>query len=269
MVSPQEHDMFPEHELSPENIVGSDFKIASIVGRGSGHGYEVDGLALPRGWQEGVSRMHDPAFWERLRKIHAMQTEELGMRGEVVGDPKTGILRRVSVTTPSGREGISLDDTFLRGERGEYRAATITTAAASIALHATVARYLSAIRYDMGEETEYAYIERASGGGYYSQGLILPDRISSVGPVMNDFTLRKFENQAHNIAGRFGQEIKHLQFDENSVLQSVTVLHGNATMYYLERSMGRELYVPHNVDTADQALTLHGITAAYINRVNS
>jgi hypothetical protein len=85
--------------------------------------------------------------------------------------------------------------------------------------------------------------------------------------IDNKFFRERFALEASNIAGRFGVTVGSLVF-ENQFLKSFSIKEGDACDYSVDQSsIGGNSYSSHNVDTSRQALALHGIGSAYINKL--
>lgn len=272
MGTPQERGTSSEPPRSPENTIrGSEFKYASIIGQGSGKGFGFDGLSLPINWQEGIAPTKD-LLQKGIKRIAELNCSQRNLTlKDFIWDTDRNILKRVSVigSDPMKEEAVELDTSFALSESGSYRAKDVVNAPAALALHGTVARFLTAIHYGVNREQIFPYVDGGGKqGGYFSAGLTLPEEIADEKkPVTHSGYQQHFALRASNITGRFGVDLKHLGYDERGLLTVISIHGGSACLYSLERYMGRQEYAPHNVDTVHQAMALHGVAAMFLNDI--
>lgn len=272
MGTPQERGIPSEPLKSPGNTIrGSEFKYASVIGQGSGKGFGFDGLSLPIDWSKGITPTND-FLQNGIKRLAQMYTSPKSLiLKDFMWDTNLNILKRVSVigSDPTKEEAVELDTSFALSESGSYRAKDVINAPAALALHATVARFLSAVNYGVGREQIYPYIGGGGEqGGYFSAGLTLPEEIANdKKPVTHSAYQQRFALRASNITGRFGVDLKHLGYDDRGILNLISIHGGSACLYSLESYMGRQEYAPHNVDTAHQAMALHGVAAMFLNDI--
>lgn len=270
-MGPAERGIFVDRDVSPEVVWGKEFRMPSIIGRGTGRDFGFDGLCLPKGWETTTDQYKSQGYWRRFYRLleFTCETHHL-IPGDLQVDSTTGVLTRMSVYNGRSEQAVSLAHMRHAREEGRYEAENVTDAKSAIALQAGVARFLTSMGDALDHEQEYAYIDKGEKGGYFSIGLTLPEAVHarSYELVTHSGYQADFALRASNIAGRFGTVIKQLQYNDRGVLNFVGLREGSACHYMLERSAGGIMYVPHNVDTPEQALTLHGVIAQFINDVS-
>ncbi len=101
---------------------------------------------------------------------------------------------------------------------------------------------------------------------YFPEGLKLPRFISETQLQLMDSDYQTFLiGKAVEFAQRLGLTVSPrdgLSFSENGLLDGVTVRPGEASLYYFDR--GDHSYAEHNVDTPEQAITLHWVCGTFI-----
>lgn len=252
-----------EQSISPELIWGSKFKIPTVIGQGSGQGFEFDGLHLPRGWEAAMPELKtiNRKAFSRFFQRHC---QRMGYSaGEVNFDPLSNVLVKLTVETDPVSE-LSLAESFFEKERGIYRVHHLRDAKVAIILQRGVSLFLGEVAKRAGLAHSYSFIE---GGGegqeYFPVGLEIPERFLEVeAPLTNDRSQKTFEIQASNVAGRFGLTLNLIGFDERGIPTYLNVSRGSACEFYMDKE-GR--YHAHNVDTADQALAFQGMVASFVN----
>jgi len=253
-----------EKPLNPETIYGKEFRIPAIIGLGSEWGYSLEGLHLPTGWEKGMPRLKESSP-EGLRRLFELDCKEANLNlGNLKFDNNTNVLTEITIPIDNIRQAKLYLETwrYPRDEDGVYTSENVNSLRVAIILQATACRFLR--RIDPELELMYAYIEHAGGGGYHSVDLRVPEKILQMKePITNDFAQRRFEIEASNIAGRFGSGPVSVEFDRKGLLTEVSLRESGARYYHFSPDFKN--YYPHNVDSAWQAATLHGVCAAFIN----
>jgi hypothetical protein len=249
-----------EGDINPEIIRGREFRVPAIVGLGTGSDYRLEGLHLPIGWEKSLPDLKEISQ-EGVRKLFKFSCEKERLNpGELKFDADTNILTEIIIPTDLKRPTkLCLETRYPRNEEGIYTSENVDNLRAAIILQSTACRFLSFV----DPESSYAYIER-SENGYHSVDLKVPEKILQMKePITNEFTQKRFEIKASNIAGRFGLDPMLLKFDEKGLLTNVSLGEGGARYYQFDPRFNN--YFPHNVDSAWQAAALHGVCAAFIN----
>jgi hypothetical protein len=250
-----------EDAINPEIIRGREFRVPAIVGLGTGRGYRLEGLHLPIGWERSLPELKEIGQ-EGMQKIFEFLCKDANFNfGELKFDKDTNILTEITVPTDPPRSArLYLKPWgYSENQEGVYVSKNVDDLKAAIILQSTACRFLNYI----DPEASYAYIERA-GEKYHSLGLNVPEKILQMKePITNKFTQERFEIKASNIAGRFGFEPMLLKYDERGLLTDVSLEEGGARYYQFNPDF--KYYDSHNVNSAWQAVALHGVCAAFIN----
>lgn len=250
-----------EKSVNPEDVWGDEFKIPTVIGRGSGQGFEFNGLHLPKGWEIAIPDLRT-INREAFKVFFQVYCQEMGhSAGEVNFDPSTGVLVKLTVETDPVSE-LSLAESFFERQRGIYRAHHLRDARVAIILQKAISFFLDDVAEKAGMTQSYPFIEGGGEAGYSPVGLEIPERFLEVEePLTNARSQRTFEMKASNVAGRFGHTLRSIGFDERGIPTYFNISEGVACEFYVDKGK----YHAHNVDTADQALALQGIAASFIN----
>ncbi len=248
--------------VDPAVVWGKKYRVPTIVGKGSGRGFELDNLALPLNWEKATGQL-DANYEDRFSGIF---TRLCGLRhiepGLVSFCPKTRALTAISLDEVR----ISLANGGPFAESGEYQTEATTNLDSLIFLQGLVADFLSdlALKLDM---QPYAYFGRGQRGGFNSEHLNVPDWcLDTPGFSLHSGYTSKFELRANNLAGRFGQDVKYIQFDNRGFPEAITLATDGGRNYHLASRLGMRLgYDAHNIDSPYEAAALHGIGALFIN----
>lgn len=240
---------------SPESVIGSPSRIPSIVGQGAGRGFTFDGLRLPIDWKNSLALKQfkwEPFYYRFARRCEADNLAP----GEINVDPKTRLMTRIKIKNQP-EASVKLSDDSLGRQNGVYKAENVNDIQSAIVLQATAAEFLQ--RIGLGN---YPYIEGMNGRHYYSSNLSIPQSILATNKPITDEYRKEFKKRARNIATTFGVEFQDIEFNEQGILTFVKI-EGDACNYSYDKEINR--YSRHNVGTARQAVTLHGIIASFIN----
>jgi len=157
---------------------------------------------------------------------------------------------------------------FREVERAEYTTKNLSKIGSAVLVQALISDYLS---IGWGNDGfRYGYIGYVGGdmGSYFPAELEIPKTINLDEMVTNEYYQEYFRDNANNIAGRFGTNLKNIEFTKNGLLHLAEVDGVNGCYYSLDGAsrgkFGRQ-YNCHNVDNARQAAALHGIVASYVN----
>jgi hypothetical protein len=250
-----------EEPINPEIIRGREFRMPAIVGLGTGSDYKLEGLHLPIGWKKSISDLTGVSQ-DGMQRFFELDCKDAHLSpGELKFDNNTNILTEIIIPTTDLKRParLYLETRYPRNEEGIYTSENVDNLRAAIILQSMACRFLSFV----DPESSYAYVER-SGNGYHSVDLKIPEKILKVKePITNEFTQRRFEIKASNIAGRFGLDPMLLKFDEKGLFTNASLGEGGARYYQFDPSFNN--YFPHNVDSSCQAAALHGVCAAFIN----
>lgn len=259
-----------ENEVSPETVLGSQQRVAEIIGLGSGRGFELRGINLPKNWSVSI---------DNLKAIHVNKYESYidgicrkwdFLLNKIVFD-KNNALREITIGNRKGElSRIFLAEFGKDKEKGVYLTEGLDKIESVMIFQEIMASYLD---YGWGDDFNYGYIlcnpKNTMGGGFGPIDLDIPiDILESRNILADVYIQRFFSNQAFNIAGRFGLELEEIKFDKRGLLTGVGVS-GDRTSYSLGDSVSsRGSYSAHNVDTPYQAAALHTIVAKYINSLS-
>lgn len=239
---------------NPEEIEGRTFQVPSIRRRNDE--YQFSGLHLPHDWQQLVAGLgnDDPT---RYSPLLDRLCEDKEYRWELLIDENTGLIVGIELENERQSSQVFLDTRF-GTVSGVYRGKGIYDVHTALIYQNFLSRYLSQM---CDYKQEYAFIEKTDSG-YYSRDLIFPRTLSeSEKPLTNEHYQQRFLYKAHYIAGQFGTTFNHLHFNNLGILDYVQIDQDDCNY-----SLGSlNYYGSHNVDYADQAATLHGIVAEFIN----
>lgn len=256
-------------EVDFNDIWGKEFRIPSIVGEGSGAGFNFSNLHLPRGWEEVVPKSEVSP--EKLQKLLDRYCQMFHLpAGKIEFYPENSVLKGISIKTkPISR--LELDTEFPYNQEGRYQGKNIKDLKVAIVLERLAVGWLGMLwdEVDQGlSRSHYSYIDGEPGRGFWSHNLAIPkEYLETKEPVTNNYYQRSFLLNASNIAGRFGLTLREIHFDNRGIPTSFDIREGNACGYDLGFGMNNGQYVGHNVDRADQAAVLHGIGAFFINHL--
>lgn len=250
---------------SPESIIGSPFKIPSILGQGSGRGFTFDGLHLPIDWEKAIPTLKQ-IDWEGFYTFFAEQCKQDDLKpGKISVDSKTGIMTGISIKSRP-EASIKISNHFIDRQAGIYEAENVNDINIAIRLQRTASAFLANVNRLIGLDNTYSYID-GQGKNYYSANLSIPKHILETDQsITNDYYKMSFKMRASNIAGRFGLTIRDIEFDNRGIPVYFGVNEGSACEYYLDPNNKQDgRYSGHNIDTPYQAAVLHGIGASFIN----
>lgn len=254
--------------LSPEKIGGQHYRIPYIWGEGSGFGFSIQNVNLPFAWHEQADKIkqlsQDINIPEAICRY--FQDTEAGDVSTII-DQKTGLLISVAVNGPYGYSALQLaHNEFYRASIGAYIAKDVKNIESALILQKAAAVYLTQVHQVLGENITVPYVDK-DRSQYYTQDLLFPRKIVEQEKIiLSDYGQQLFTRRAHNIAGRFGTDIKDVRYTDKGFLESVTILNGGkATYYALDHHFDNYTYNPHNVDNAREACTLHAIVANFLN----
>src|SRR3989344_4163336 len=115
-MSGTERVIFADSIRSPEELFTQPFRMSSIVGEGSGRGFNFKDLNLPQGWQNVTSDLKS-LDWELFYRTFSRMCEDLGLNpGRLEVDSTTGLLTSLAVENDSHGE-VSLN---LSSHSAEY-----------------------------------------------------------------------------------------------------------------------------------------------------
>ena len=248
-------------KVNAEEVWGDYQKVVDITGLGSGKGFEIDNANLPKGWESSSLNIEPKVF----AGFYSSMCEDRGLQlQEMSFDPNKILTEAIIRDKNNILSRLYLDNDCVRPDKGKYLTDNLHKIGAAVLFQDMISRYLG---YCWGNKFDYGYIDGLDRGGYMPVDLKVPkDIFEKKDQITNAYYQNGFCNQAHNIAGRFGLELKDVNFDDRGILHSVNVA-GDSTYYSLAdcgQNMNRK-YVSHNVDSAEQAAVLHGIVSLYIN----
>lgn len=181
-------------------------------------------------------------------------------------DQGTGLLDKISVKTKPV-SALMLTSRWFQRESGIYEPQNINDIDVAITLQRNVAKFLNFASSQIDDKHPIISYIDGNQRHYYSEELRIPNRfLSPEEPLTHDYYQSVFQVKASNIAGRFGLDLRDIEFDERGIPRHIGILPGNACFYYLDPNDRRDgTYGGHNVDTPYQAVALHSIGAMFIN----
>ncbi|MDO8570776.1 MAG: hypothetical protein Q7R97_04295 [Candidatus Daviesbacteria bacterium] len=254
-----------ERKIDSENIWGREFRVPSVVGEGSGRGFQFSGLHIPKDWDtiSDKIKIFKPANLQSFFEDVCERFQQIP--GSIIFDSKTGILKSLSIKTKPV-SSLKLDTEFPNQSEGIYQGENVKNLKTAIALQRTAGSWLWYLWHELDPKlSQYYGLIDGDPGSYYSRGLEIPrEFLESEESVSNDYFRERFQLNASNIAGRFGLTLRTMHFNEKGILHSYDIEEGNGCCYFID-SGNRGRYIGHNVDTPVQAAVLHGIGASFIN----
>jgi hypothetical protein len=253
-------------EIDPNEVQGRTFRVPSIIGLGSGDGFDFAGIHLPLNWQEAIPDIQTRNT-DRLSEWFRGYCESQKLSaGPIRFDEKTGVITQISIRNqPNSHLYLAAD--WMDRRDGVYKGENVRDLRSAIVLQRFGVIGLMPIWEQVGWGEYFCYMD-GEPGRYYSQNLKLPEgtlEAKGKDSVTNQHFQKNFALRASNIAGRFGLTLRHAEFDKRGVLQHYQVNEGDACTQFLEPDSNSGEYRGHNIDNAVQIATLHGIGAAYIN----
>lgn len=250
--------------INPDSFWGGKQRIIEVIGEGSGAGFSLKHANLPMDWEKSLDRVREIQI-ERFSKYIISSCAMYGYKTDEICFDSNNILKKLVIADNPGEVStLSLGGDFRQVGKAEYSTRNLSKIGAAVLLQSVLSHYLS-IGWS-NENFRYGYIGKRDDyiGAYYPRELEIPKSVDLSQQVTNEYFQEGFKLRANNIAGRFGLDLNNIEFNEKGVLTSVEV-NGTNGCYYNLRSETSHRYICHNVDTANQAAALHGITASYIN----
>jgi len=256
--------------VNPDKVWGDKQRVIEVIGRGSGQGFGIKGANLPTRWDDCIDAMRDTKTDSMVNRM-LFACSNWGYKLEEVSFDNNNILTEVVINSGGKEPEVSkmaLSNTFPMNERGVYEFGRLDDSydnllhkiGSAIVHLEIISEYLS---YAWGDNIDYGYI--MGGSGYGSRNLKIPKNIFDNKNILTGENYQEsFLRKADNIAGRFGQNLRSLEFDKKGYISYVSI-DGDDTCYLLDRSGLDNQYTGHNVDTEHQAAALHGIVASHIN----
>lgn len=258
-----------EKEVGHEEIIDYDFRIPSVEGMGTGAGFQFNDLVLPGNYEDLIKKIDKKAnvrnaFSEMLQKDCRHFYLPQGFI-----EFKNNLLLQIVFGGLGESPRVFLDENHVDYRTGAatYRFENVENIQMALVLAKTVSEYMNFLTQD----EKYAYVDCFNNGHqdvFFSNNLKIPRALAEkTKKTDNEFFKGRFALEASNIAGRFGVTLGALGF-ENQFLRYFSIKEGSACDYSIDQhSISDYSYSPHNVDSSRQALALHGIGAAYINKL--
>jgi hypothetical protein len=262
-----------EKEPGHEKPIDHNFRIPSVEGMGAGDGFQLKDLSLPRNYKSLIRALDPkidipkflPKEFERDCRHFSLPYGFIEFKGKLLSQIVFGGLGYSS--------RVFLDENRLDYETDTkaYRFESVGNIESALVLAKTVCTYLNVLQYCSKQNPQYSYVNYFNNGSrdaYFSENLKIPDYLAEKAKKTDNQSFKdSFALEASNIAGRFGLTVRNLHF-ENQFLRWFDINEGDACDYGIDlESIMDNSYSPHNVDSPRQAMTLHGIGAAYINRL--
>jgi hypothetical protein len=267
---------------SPERIAGYDFRVPSIKGLGSGFGFQLAGLVLPRDFERLVAE--NPNAAETAKGSFDFNCRHFNLpQGYIDFDRQTGVLKQIFF----GGIGIFPSATLELGYgKDKYYFDDVRDHKMALVMNKAICEYLNELELEDRVQTihamqpgselpqkRYAYpdygVNAGGGHGYCSSNLFIPTKLMEEARLQEGFEyfIHRFEVEASNLMGQFGVTPKSFLW-QNKFLRGFGIVEGNACDYGVGSIMGGGFqYLSHNVDSPRQAFALHAVGAAYINHL--
>lgn len=249
--------------LNPEIVWGHEFRIPTIRGEGTGHGFSLDETYLPEDWEKKIDNLKD-LNPKNISKYFSDLAMSMGIKSPLITRlDEQNILREMlfmdgSYTPPTLR----LSERFDKQEKGQYEFKNVNNIKHALAFQAAMSKWFWAFDKD----NKYPYI--ISNCGYGPADLAIPKEIKNKksGFVREDIQ-NKFLNKAHAIAGSFGLDGCSLKFNENGHIVFAEVYPGENGCYFSTTGSLHGEFGCHNVDTPEQAAALLSIITTQFNEL--
>jgi len=252
-----------EKSINPEVVWGKEFRIPSIVGEGSGLGFKIENLHLPKDWETKIPKLKKINY-EYIFNIFKEECEKFELKPGIMKYDSGSILRELTInTSPISR--LYLDLEYYRENKGGYKSENIMSPLVAIILEKIAARILSPLKEkEEGEEKERGYPSiEGEFGRFYPRNLVIPKKFIKSGKAL--YSQEAFTIEASNILGRFGLTLDTTFFDkDNGLFTGIRLQEGNSCSCNLEEE-GEFNF--KNVDDPERAAALFGVVAAYINHL--
>jgi len=254
--------------VDSDEFWGNKKRIVEIIGEGSGDGFKLKNANLPTDWQESLDNVKEIGIDRYASSISSVCNLQGYDLKEITFDTNKILTKLIIANSNNNEVSLELGGNFREVERAEYTTKNLSKIGSAVLMQAIISNYLST---GWGDKTfQYGYIGHTSDciGSYYPSELAIPRSINVDEIVTSENYQESFKYDANNIAGRFGRDIKNIEFTKNGLLRFAEVNGVNGCYYSLENvSAGKNgrRYHCHNVDDARQAAALHGIVASYIN----
>jgi len=262
-----------EKESGHEKLTDYDFRISSIEGMGAGSGFRLNNLTLPENYEDLVENIDKKI---NLRKSFSEMFDADCRHFQLPQgfiEFKDNLLSQVVFGGLGESSRLFLDENRFDYETGEgtYQFENVENIGMALVLAKTAAEYINFLKIDQGQNEKCSYVNYFNNGSrdiFFSENLKIPKELADKAKeTKNKYFESKFASEANNIAGRFGATVASLGF-ENMFLRWFSIQEGNACDYGIDHdSILDYTYSPHNVDSPRQAMALHGIGAAYINKL--
>jgi hypothetical protein len=264
-----------QHEKEPghEKLIDYDFRISSIEGMGAGAGFQLKNLTLPENYGDLIDNIDKKiSLQTSFSRIFEADCRHFYLPQGFI-EFKDNLLSQIVFGGLGESSRLFLDENNLDYETGAetYRFENVENIGMSLVLAKTAAKYINFLKADQGQDEKCSHVDYFNNGYrdvFFSENLKIPKNLAEKAKKTESNSFKnKFALEASNIAGRFGVTVASLGF-ENMFLRWFSIQEGNACDYGIDHgSILDYSYTPHNVDSPRQALVLHGIGAAYINRL--
>ena len=237
-------------------ISGHDFLIPAISR--DGDYYCLDNSHLPTDYEERIDsfkRLDLQYFCDSFNKYNY----DGKLNGQVLFDKETNIITEINLENLQPQSSrVCLDQSLFNHRTGYYRSENVSRLLTAMTYQGLLSKYLTSVG-----SVRYAYIGGDSSG-YTSYNLEVPKEISESKDksITNEYQQDKFYPRAVYISGQFSTHLNYIRYDDKGIIKLVQL--DNDDCHYINGIHG---YGAHNVDTAFQAATLHGIVAEFLNDI--
>lgn len=253
--------------VDDRDVWGDEKRLVEIVGLGSGHGFRLSNINLPKNWENSLEVLKNVDL-NRFESFNTAICEKWGFTlDKMVFDPNK-ILKEISVSNNKRTcvYSMSLSEFYVDKQRGRYIADNLDRIEPAMIFQEIAATYFN---FGWGDGFDYGHIcsdPQSPMGGFGPLDLKIPKNIFNLDQIItNGHYQENFINNAFNIAGRFGLSAENIKFNDKGILTEVSVGDGRTSYYLDDRGHYDNTYVSHNVDNSYQAAALHDIVASYIN----
>lgn len=165
-----------EREIGHEKIIDYDFRVSSVEGMGSGAGFQLKNLSLPKDYEDLIKAL-DPKIniSDGLRRILEGDCRHFQLPQGVI-EVKDNLLTQIVFGGLGYSSRLYLDSNH-GYDQGIYRFENVEDVWMALVLAKTASSYMNFLERD----DRYAYVDYAGDGfrnKYFSVGLKIPDDLA-------------------------------------------------------------------------------------------
>ena len=166
-----------EQPVNPEVVWGSQYKLSEIIGHGSGQGFELSGLSLPRDWELGITKLKSINFdviSNSCREMCLPWNYDLNL----ICFDRNNVLKEVIITDnkTNSNSRLILSDSFIEKEKGVYVGENLKTIEPTIILQQIGCMFLQAGWSENGYPCVSGNRHTGFGPGFGQNCLQIPEK---------------------------------------------------------------------------------------------